>query len=645
MSVNVKKTGIILFSCLIVIVALASLLYFVTGQNLGNNLSDIKPEEITKDENSDITSGGVSGSGDNLGNEIVINKEMLNFDVTKGGTFVLHVVLLNFKDCVNYTKQSVYELNLLFNDNDFSNNTTSVYEYYYLQSNGKLSIVSNIAIYTSELSINDLKLNYYDEKSLFDSAVENGEIVIYKGQYNAGIIMSSGNYIDNETASHTWQDMKLSFIMYSQSYTSVLCHEVGHILGLNDLYTKDGVYAITGYDMMAETIVNKDNIPDMLPSINAYYREKFNWLGTSYVDDIKSTGIEIINSSGIYNLNASTSMTGTVAYMIKNEKYPNEFFMIEYRKANGKNVDNYLISEKNGLLIYRVNTDKQGNLVYYNLKNSEYEIYAFRPSGDIYDINCLFTPGTSCGYGSKGILTYSNNEIANIQITNISYTANGIVFNLNLNEGNIATYTGTVYDSYYDSNLGSVNIYRNGVFVAVTDSLGKFEINAVWGDTISFECYGYEIDDLLITNITPTNLVVEAKLNYGYLIINSEYDNYKLTITAYPSGKKYLITNTPKITTVFISQLSYDENEYFEVVYEIDDFKKYYKFSFSRENNKITLSPGFKPEDSENINKDDSNKENENGIIDTITGAVVGSADYFINGLKQGWDNITGLFK
>ena len=149
MSVNVKKTGIILFSCLIVIVALASLLYFVTGQNLGNNLSDIKPEEITKDENSDITSGGVSGSGDNLGNEIVINKEMLNFDVTKGGTFVLHVVLLNFKDCVNYTKQSVYELNLLFNDNDFSNNTTSVYEYYYLQSNGKLSIVSNIAIYTT----------------------------------------------------------------------------------------------------------------------------------------------------------------------------------------------------------------------------------------------------------------------------------------------------------------------------------------------------------------------------------------------------------------------------------------------------------------------------------------------------------------
>lgn len=111
-------------------------------------------------------------------------------------------------------------------------------------------------------------------------------------------------------------------------------HELGHILGLPDLYNSvDGNGGLLGWSIMANGPFNNDGKTP--PYMNAFERE---WLGWGEA--------EVLTTSGEYTL---TDISTNKFYRI-NTSNPKEYFLLENRQMNGW--DSYLGGH--GLLIYRI---------------------------------------------------------------------------------------------------------------------------------------------------------------------------------------------------------------------------------------------------------------------------------------------------
>ncbi len=128
-------------------------------------------------------------------------------------------------------------------------------------------------------------------------------------------------------------------------------HEFCHVLGLSDLYStnQDG-YATIGplpYDVMALGLRNGNG--GYPPTFSAFERESVGWL----------TPTEIANPDSVYVLQALSKMQ---AYAVSNPKYPNEYYLIEYRPAVGfdskiKNSSYSGKQGKNGVFIWYIDYD------------------------------------------------------------------------------------------------------------------------------------------------------------------------------------------------------------------------------------------------------------------------------------------------
>lgn len=147
---------------------------------------------------------------------------------------------------------------------------------------------------------------------------------------------------------------------------STLCHEMSHSLGAPDLYHYSDTLGFTpvgGWDLMAQNAYHPQHW-------GAYMKYRYgNWIQE----------IPLIENSGRYTLRpVSSSTPDRICYRINSED-PDEYFVIEYRKANMA-FEDYI--PNGGAVIYRINTNFEGNAGW-NGEDVLDEVYVYRPGGTL----------------------------------------------------------------------------------------------------------------------------------------------------------------------------------------------------------------------------------------------------------------------
>lgn len=159
-------------------------------------------------------------------------------------------------------------------------------------------------------------------------------------------ILGTGNYYSN---------------IFNKGLLHIIIHEFLHSYNFPDLYRLYGNSKPVGiWDIMSESIN-----PGQMPLV--YTREHYGNL------DIN---IGEIKESGRYELKKASSndINDKIAYIVKSPLSDKEYFMIEYRKAEG-NWDSSLPGS--GLLVYRIN--EEVNDFIGNIYGDPDHIYIFRP--------------------------------------------------------------------------------------------------------------------------------------------------------------------------------------------------------------------------------------------------------------------------
>lgn len=193
---------------------------------------------------------------------------------------------------------------------------------------------------------------------------------------------------------------------------SVLCHEMFHSLGSPDLYRyeNDDITPVGPWDLMSH---NKTPPQHM----SAYMKMKYGkWFSQ----------IPVITSDGTYTLNP-LSTDGFAAYKIPSPNSTSEFFVVEYRKAEGR-FESSLVGT--GLIIYRVNQSLEGNA-----QGPPDEVYVYRPNGTTRNDGNLNAAPFSSTLGRTDFndqtnpsCFLSNGAPGGIRISNISAAGSTISF-------------------------------------------------------------------------------------------------------------------------------------------------------------------------------------------------------------------------
>lgn len=201
----------------------------------------------------------------------------------------------------------------------------------------------------------------------------------------------------------------------NQVEVRTLCHEMFHSLGAPDLYhySYDGFTPVGIWDLMENSDAH----------MGAYMKWKY--AKQAWIKDIPE-----ITCPGRYTLSALKNNNVNVCYKIKPQGTTSEFFIIEYRKAEGLYESSLPGS---GLLIYRINPSiEQGNR-----NGPPDEVYIYRPGGtnssdgDIYNAHFALNEGrTDFNLTTNPRPFLSDGSIPGLSISQISETSNTISFTI-----------------------------------------------------------------------------------------------------------------------------------------------------------------------------------------------------------------------
>jgi M6 family metalloprotease-like protein len=183
-----------------------------------------------------------------------------------------------------------------------------------------------------------------------------------------------------------------SFQFENMFEVRVLCHEMGHSVGMPDLYryTNNTINPCGAWDIMC----NGGNV-----HMTNYMKYKYGkWISS----------IPEISTDGTYWLKVSTSPVNNI-YKIKSPRSIRECFILEFRKKMG-NYESQLPGS--GLIVYRINERVSGNVL-----GPPDEIYVYRPDGTLW-IN---------GYTSQAFLSSESGRTSIGDSTNpISFLSDGL---------------------------------------------------------------------------------------------------------------------------------------------------------------------------------------------------------------------------
>jgi M6 family metalloprotease-like protein len=155
------------------------------------------------------------------------------------------------------------------------------------------------------------------------------------------------------------KEVSLYNLQLEEMFTvGVLCHEMGHSVGMPDLYryTNTAISPCGKWDIMCSGAAHMTN----------YMKYKYGrWISS----------IPEISADGTYWLRMSTSPINNL-YKIKSPRSTREYFILEFRKKNGL-YESQLPGS--GLIVYRINERVSGNA-----SGPPDEIYVFRPNGTLW---------------------------------------------------------------------------------------------------------------------------------------------------------------------------------------------------------------------------------------------------------------------
>jgi M6 family metalloprotease-like protein len=212
------------------------------------------------------------------------------------------------------------------------------------------------------LEVNNQVPENLDLDSNNDGIVDNVSFVIRGEPDSWGCLLWPMTWwLDPGMASLNGEDIKMFNFTFDDSHSiGTQCHEMSHSIGFPDLYHYDWHYANTQpvdkWDLMG--------IDAEIPQHSlVYMKYKYgHWCS------IPTT----ITTDGIYNLNPVTT-SPFAAYKI-NSTWPNQYYIVEYRKQEGLFESSIYGS---GLIVYRINTSVTDGDRY----GPPDEVYVYRPNG------------------------------------------------------------------------------------------------------------------------------------------------------------------------------------------------------------------------------------------------------------------------
>lgn len=309
------------------------------------------------------------------------------------------------------------------------------------------------------------------------------------------------------------------------------CHELGHVLGLPDLYS----YADNSSDAVGSWSHMCQSHQKYASFFTSYEREKFNWLDNS--------NIQTLEYAGEYTLNVVKGYdnTNVVAYKI-NIPDTNEWIYFEYRNPNSnKEGFDTRCGNQSGLLVYTVNTSIDGNS-----QCPPYEIYIQRQSSKSVWYATL-KQGQSLGNSNKNITTnaicYNMQSKQNtglvINVTNIDTDLGILTFEISgdiLKTNDYPTYTAKDFNNNND-------LYNKLLSQSVTP--GVLNEKSFVGNTL------LDLSSCNLTSLFDFNMFDLSTITYVDLSNNLLDNSIQNSITD-------IMQTIPTVTKVYLAFNSFD---------------------------------------------------------------------------------------
>ena len=364
--------------------------------------------------------------------------------------------------------------------------------------------------------------------------------------------------------------------------TATLVHEYLHMLGYPDLYnTSNNKKLVDVFDLMGAA-GGTPQLP-LVYSRNTYGDNNLKVL------DITKSGEYTLSSASITNPDDVQPR----AIKIKLEEYPNEYFMIEYRKTDEK-WDSKLddIGIASGVIVYRINETVPAYLG--NDSSRGIHIYVFRPgettfnqgAGNIKNATLSLeskrtTYGVETG-NSPNSIYYDNGTNSGITITNVgSAMGETITLNINIPEMAKVEGQGTKTDPYQ---LNEANDFKkmaaepNAHYKVVKDiDFSDYNFSTIPSFNGILDGQNYTLSNLEITETTPLDgwdyATFVGKLNTKGVIKNIKFEqlviqadgSYAAGVAGYVEGEINNVTTKGSITTNassgvggLVGEMSYD---------------------------------------------------------------------------------------
>ena len=248
-------------------------------------------------------------------------------------------------------------------------NSKSYYQTQSMTSKAEIDLIKNaFNSVSSQINLTDKQLdgdgdgNIDNVTFVFSGIPDNGNSMLRPHKYH----ITSGNPTVNGKKLYNYNivaEGSLNINIYNGKQLGTITHEFLHTLGYPDLYvgTNFSSKPVEDWDIMAKTS-GTPRLP-LVYSRNTYGNNNLK--------------VQEITTSGTYTLKYSDSPNSqdVVAFKIPSTKYPNEYFMIEYRKNDTK-YDKSLPGS--GLIVYRINNNIDPSKGNYTVDG--HHIYVYRPN-------------------------------------------------------------------------------------------------------------------------------------------------------------------------------------------------------------------------------------------------------------------------
>lgn len=388
----------------------------------------------------------------------LVNKKTEELQAVKNRGVLNNIaIFIRFADESGFTQQLPY-----FDTPYNAKNQVSVYDYYYNMSYNQLEIKTSFYPQPNGSVILSYQDNYPrtyykkynattapdgykndNERTIREMNLVKNAVEFVKAQIPADFDadIDDDNYIDNVAFIVTgspegWADLiwphmwalyyydvringarvwNFNFLMANWFDSSVLSHEMFHTLGAPDLYRYYVSGSPVGYwDVMASNL----NPPQHMSMFMKY--QYGNWIDN----------MPVVNKSGWYELNPS-SMKNNSVIKVQSRYNPDEYFVLEYRKDDGR-YDKSLPSV--GLLVWRIDTRYNGNA-----GGPPDGVYVYRRDGTASSWGNIAQAPFAAEYGRTKMNDYSTNpkpfltEGGNggLNLSDVGTLGNTIKFRLN----------------------------------------------------------------------------------------------------------------------------------------------------------------------------------------------------------------------